>query len=418
MNMADLSTSRLHASPAHPGDDAIAVPKIAIHFHGVSADARHLFEAVAADRRMARTTHEIFDGSLDEAIERYRDTNAPDLIVIEIGADREATLAALDRLADYCTAATRVIALGERNDIDDYRALLEQGVSDYLLVHQEPVVLIRAISRLYASAGSGKLGRVLVCAGATGGAGSSTIAQNLAASIARKQGVHAILLDLDVASGSAALNMDIQNAQGALQALQAGERLDDVLLDRLLVPKGANFSVLVSPASFVEDQAPSEAAVLRLIEVAASLAPFVVVDLPRHWSASMRKLAHIADEFVIVCEPTLLGLRNAKALAEAVRQQRANDTDPSFVLNKKGMRLRKELEAKLFTDTLPARALGMVDHAPAAFSRAENEGRLLIEADPNSAAAQTINAIGLALSGRPARRPEGLFARFARVLRR
>lgn len=403
---------------AAPEAENLSVPKISIHMFCVSEGVRVMAQNVAADRRLARTSTHVFDGSIEAAIERYRIAVAPDLIVIEVDADMETTLAALEQLADLCPPATHLILIGARNDVDYYRALIARGVSDYLLDRQEPIMLIRVIARLYASHNAGKVGRILVFIGATGGAGSSTIAQNVAATLAAEQEAHTILLDLDLAFGSAALNMNIQNAQGALQALQAGDRLDDVFLERLLVPRNQHFSVLVSPNALGVDPQPSEAAFLRLVDVAASLAPFLVIDLPRQWTPAARRLAHLADECVIVAEPTMLGLRNAKMLMDNVAEQRANDTQARYVINKKGLRQRREIDAATFLQTLSAPALASIDHQPAIFSRTENEGALVADVLPRSQPADAFRTIAWALSGRPIRRAQGLLSRVKRAFHR
>lgn len=419
MNRPENKDAQRAAAPVAVIDpENLSVPKISIHMfcvsEGVHAMAQHAF----ADRRMARATTLLLDGSIPAAIERYRTDLAPDLIVIETGDDREETLAALDRLADLCPPATRLILIGARNDVDFYRELISRGVSDYLLDRQEPIMLIRVIARLYASHNDGKVGRVLAFIGASGGAGSSSVAQNVAATLASEQEAHTILLDLDLAFGSASLNMNIQNAQGAQQALQAGERLDDVFLERLLVPRSRNFSVLVSPVSLAGDAAPAEAAFLRLVDVAASLAPFLVIDLPRQWTSAARRLAHLADECVVVAEPTLLSLRNAKMLMESIAEQRANDTPPHYVISKKGLRQRRELDAGTFEQTLSQAAIASIDHQPAIFSRAENEGSLVADALPRSQAAESFRSIAWALSGRPVRRRQSIFSRVKRVFHR
>ena len=58
--------------------------------------------------------------------------------------------------------------------------------------------IIASISRLYQQAGVAKLGRSLAFVGARGGVGSSTVAHNVAASMARIYSSDVILADLDL----------------------------------------------------------------------------------------------------------------------------------------------------------------------------------------------------------------------------
>lgn len=408
------SSNGMAPSTAH----AAIVPGIVIHAFWKESALRDTLQIAAGDRRMARADLTIAQGGVAQAIARYESQPAPDLLIIEVDDDLDALVHALERLAEHCPANTQLILVGARNDVDFYRELIARGVSDYVLAGQDASTFIRSIARLYAAHEKGRVGRIILFMGATGGAGSSTLAQNVAASLAATQKAKTILLDLDLAFGSAALNTNVGDAQGAAQALQAGERLDQVLLERVLVERNAHLSLLAAPASPSTYREPDEENVLRLVDVAASLSPNLVIDAPHCWSSTTARLAHLADECVIVAEPTILGLRNAKALVEVMSERRVNDTPPRYVLNKNGMKGRKEIGVKAFAQTLSAPPFAIVDHLPARFSTAENEGVLLVETGRRSQAFDAINALAVSLSGRAARRRAGIFSRVAHVLRR
>ena len=102
-----------------------------------------------------------------------------------------------------------MILIGYANDVFVYRELLARGVSEYIVAPFDPISIIAAISRLYLDAGANKLGRSFAFIGAKGGVGSSTIAHNVASTIARAYGRDVILADLDLPFGSASLGFNL-----------------------------------------------------------------------------------------------------------------------------------------------------------------------------------------------------------------
>ncbi len=73
---------------------------------------------------------------------------------------------------------------------------------------------IRAVSALYSGEGAEPLGRVIAFVGAKGGVGSSTIAHNVGWSIARDLEIETVIVDMDLAYGTAGLDFNQDPPQG------------------------------------------------------------------------------------------------------------------------------------------------------------------------------------------------------------
>jgi pilus assembly protein CpaE len=217
-----------------PVVDPLRVPHITQHAYCDTPEMIGTMERAVADRRMSRAHAIMHPGGIAAAIELYRKAASPNLVVIESLAALADLHAELEDLADVCRSGTKVIIVGYANDVSVYRELLARGVSEYLVAPIEPISIVAAISRLYLIAGANKLGRSIAFVGAKGGTGSSTIAHNVASTIARVYGRDVILADLDLPFGSASLGFNLTPTQGIAQALDTASRLDDVLLERLL----------------------------------------------------------------------------------------------------------------------------------------------------------------------------------------
>lgn len=274
------------------------------------------------------------------------------------------------------------------------------GVSDYLVAPVNLYQVIGAIGELYASPEADPLGRVTAFIGAKGGVGASTVAHNVAWSIARQLESDVLIADLDLAFGTAGLDFNQDPLQGVFEAISSPERLDETMLDRLLSKCTERLSLLAAPATLERTYDPSEASFDGLIDVMRQGAPSVVLDLPHGWSGWTRKVLSTVDDVVIVAEPDLANLRNAKNMIDTLRQLRPNDGPPRLVLNRVGVPKRPEIKAAEFADALAVEAIVSIPFEPQLFGTAANNGQMIAEQDERHATAELFTRISQVVTGR------------------
>src|SRR6202451_3872494 len=158
-------------------------------------------------------------------------------------------LAGLDQLASVCDSGTRVIVIGRINDVTLYRELVRRGVSDYVIAPINALDVVRSVCGLFSAPEAKAVGRIIAIVGAKGGVGASTIAHNVAWAIARDLAMDSVVADLDLAFGTAGLDYNQDPPQGIAEAVFAPERVDAVLVDRLLSKCADNLSLLAAPAT-------------------------------------------------------------------------------------------------------------------------------------------------------------------------
>ena len=264
----------------------------------------------------------------------------------------------------------------------------------------DPVSIIASISRLYHDPTAKKLGRCLAFIGANGGVGSSTIAQNVASVLGRTYDCDVILADLDLAFGTASLGFDLDSGYGIAQALKDQSRMDDVLLDRLLTRCEPHLQVLTAPSTLHQLYDLEENSFERLVDVAQSNVPFVVLDVPHIWTSWARKTLVSADEVIITATPDLASLRNAKNLLDVFKAARPNDAPPRVVLNQVGVPKREEIKPDKFAAALGIEPIGRIPFDSATFSTAANNGKMIADVAARSAVAKSLTQIAEKVSGR------------------
>jgi pilus assembly protein CpaE len=377
------------------------VPRITIQAFCETPETAATVEGAGGDRRLQKAHLRVQMGGAAAAVEAFRSAPTPNVIVIETQGPRAKPLEYLDALAEVCDEGTRVIVIGHVNDVGLYRQFIQRGVSDYLIAPVDPLTLIGSISDLFSAPGVKPVGRTVAVCGVRGGVGASTIAQNLAWTVARSQKLQTVIADLDIAFGTASLNFNQDPPQGIAEAVFAPERLDSALVERLLSKCSDHLSLLSAPATLDRTIDLTEPAFDGLIEHLRAAVPCIVLDVPHLWSAWSRRVLTGADELVIVAGPDLASLRNAKNMLTALQHGRPNDRAPRVVLNGTGMPKRPEIGAAEFAKALDTTLAATIAFEPALFGTAANNGQMIAEVQPGAKVAETFSELAATILGRP-----------------
>lgn len=408
--------------PTNPVHDMIAgaeaafgeatLPRITIHIFCVNPESAELADKAAADRRMERATVVTRMGGLAAALDTYQNQATPSLVMVESTDPASVLLGQLDRLAEVCDPGTKVVVIGSANDIALYRELIRRGVSEYLVPPLSPLLLVRTATSLYADPSAPFVGRQIAFCGAKGGAGASTIAHNVAHSISERLQTGAVLVDLDLPFGTAGLDFNQDPLQGVADALSQPDRLDAMLMDRMMARCTDRLSLFAAPATLDADYDITAEAFEEVTQKIRSAAPFVVLDLPHVWNAWKRKILLSSDDLVIVATPDLASLRNAKNMIDLVRRARPNDAPPRLVLNQVGVPGRPEIPVKDFGEALDLSPALCLPFDPKLFGQAANNGQMISEVGPKSRSAEGIDHLAQQIARRdpPAVQKTSLFS--------
>ena len=376
------------------------VPRISIQAFCETEGIANPIERAAEDRRMAKAHLKVHMGGIATAIEFYQSAPTPNLIILESRQEPRELLNGLRRLADHCDPTTKVVVIGHYNDVGLYRDLIRSGVSEYMVAPISLADIVAVISGIFVDPEAPPIGRSVAFVGAKGGAGSSTVAHNVAWTMATLFGSEVVVMDLDLTFGTANINFDKDPVQGIAEAVFAPERIDEVYLDRLLAQCAEHLSLLAAPSTLdrVYDFDPE--AFSSIIDTAQRTAPLLVLDVPHGWSGWSRNTLARADEIVITAVPDLANLRNAKNLVDMLKKLRPNDGPPKLVLNQAGVMKRPEISAADFADPLGLTPAAVIPFDPQLFGNASNNGRMLGEMDAKHPAVQMIRDIAHIVTGR------------------
>jgi pilus assembly protein CpaE len=239
-------------------------------------------------------------------------------------ATRESTFpsAEIAAVREHTRAPLILVASGEAGSM--LEAALDADVSDVLLLPQltnNVVFAIRKAShvRRHTQAAAGRTGRVMTIFSPKGGTGKTTVATNLAAALAKREGKRTLLLDLDLQFGDAAIVLGLEPEKTIYDLVVAPGELDSEKLAGYVTKHPSGIDVLAAPLRPEDAELVTEGKVTSLLEVARGSYEAIVVDTSPFFHGPMLATLDRTDELLVLCGldvPTLKNVRLAMQTLE------------------------------------------------------------------------------------------------------
>jgi len=381
-------------------DDYIApAPRISVQAFCETVETALAVRSAGEDRRLGKAHLSVQMGGVATAIEVYHAQPTPNVIILETEASSD-ILAGLDELASVCDAGTRVVVIGSDDDVAPYRELVRRGVSDYVVGPVDTLDVVRSICGLFSASEAITVGRIVAIVGAKGGVGASTVAHNVAWAIARDLALDSVVIDLDLAFGTASLDYNKDPLQGIANAVFSPDRPDTAFIDRLLAKCTDRLSLLAAPATLDRVYDLGEQAFDAIFDTLRMTTPCIVLDVPHQWSGWTRRALVGADDILVVAEPDLANLRNTKNIMNLLKASRPNDRAPLYCLNQVGMPRRPEINVREFAKAIESQPIAAIPSDSRLFGTAANNGQMIAEIAAGHRTTRTFQQIARRLTGR------------------
>ena len=361
---------------------------------------QNLVQEGLSDRKLSRSVVQTEIGGLDAAVRHYGSNQTPQIIIIESTEIGDELMMGLEHLAEVCDPGTNVIVLGDSNDIELYRDLVRRGISEYLVKPLAPRRLFDAVAEICEDPDAAPMGRMIAFMSSRGGAGSSTLARNVGWFLGQEFNEEVVIVDLDIAFGTAGLAFNLETPQGIHTALAEPDRLDDVLLERFLAEYDEYVRLLVSPAALDAEDGLHMEALDPLLELVRRRASFVIIDLPHRWAPWTQQLLLDADDVVVVSSLDLAGLRDSRHLMGRLKELRGDQAPVHLVLNHAGAFKKTELTPRDFENAVEMTPDVVLQHDPNLFGAASNNGQMLGEVNRRHKLVEQVRQLALNVGGR------------------
>jgi pilus assembly protein CpaE len=298
-------------------------------------------EVVGASEQVSQASSVLAGGHLGCVLHA---TNSPSLPAAELAAIREQT-------------AVPVIVLASGAPSTLLEEALEADVSDVLLLPQltdNVVFAIRKAShagrKLAAQGGHGRHGKIVTVFAPKGGTGKTSIATNLAASLAKHSGKRTLLLDLDLQFGDAAIMLGLEPEKTIYDLVVAPGELDSEKLAGYITRHPCGLEILPAPLRPEDAELVTEAKLGRLLEVARDSYDVIVVDTSPFFHGPMLATLDRTDELLMLCGLDVPTLKNVRLSLQTLDLLSFPTARIRFVLNRANSKVgmsKKEVEGAL-----------------------------------------------------------------------
>ncbi len=286
--------------------------------------ALHLSKyGVAATGQFADTEH------LSHVLARG---DGPQLVIVNIDPNPAEML---KRIAEFPRKFPHVnfFMLSQTLDPQILVEAMHIGVKEFIPVPIEEGRLTAAIERVAAQHGVGQKAKVIHVVPTIGGCGSTTVACNVAASLATAG--RAALLDMDLIRGGVSSYFDARPRYTIADVMDSAERVDYQLLDNALVRhEGSGLSILARPELPEDTQRVSPAGLNRLVGVLGRMFDYVVLDSVMSVDPLYAAAIAGADMNVIVMQLNVPSAKNAERFIGALRRMGIGQDKLRVVVNR------------------------------------------------------------------------------------
>ncbi|OJF11972.1 AAA family ATPase [Couchioplanes caeruleus] len=210
-----------------------------------------------------------------------------------------------------------VVLLRDRVEVDVLAEAMRAGIREVVAAGDRDAVdaacarsldLTRRLSPAAPVAGA----QVITVFAGKGGVGKSTIATNLAVTLAAGGRRRVCLVDLDLQFGDVGILLQLPPERGLADAVAMAGRLDEDGVRSLITPYRPGIDALLAPAGPAEGDQVDRELVTELLGVLTTMYDYIVVDTPPYVSDQVLAALDRTDWFVLVVTPDLPTLKSAR----------------------------------------------------------------------------------------------------------
>ncbi len=307
------------------------------------------------------------------------------LVVLSPAADL-----ALDLLRKVrAHVAGPVLAVGLASDSKLILRALHEGADHYLdetdLETQLDVVLQRV--QIRDESARPPAGQLIGLLGASGGSGTSTLATNLAAVLAREAG-RCALVDLKPGVGDLAALLDLRPTHNLADLCLNAARMDQAMFESALVAHACGVHLLAPPQMYEDIRLVTAPGVTKTLTLARDAFRFTVVDLEDCYHEEQVVVLRQADFILLVFRLDFTSLRSTRRILDYLEQAGIGGERIRLVINRYGQ--AKELPLSQAEEALGRKITHVIPEDPKTVNAANNAGEPAVLRSPSSKVANSL----------------------------
>ncbi|MET0624233.1 MAG: AAA family ATPase [Pyrinomonadaceae bacterium] len=321
---------------------------------------------------------------------------APNACIVALGAEPEAGLRFVERVARECPR-TAIICASRDASPDTILRSIRAGAREFLRLPVRPEEFATVYDRVaefcaVQPEAPKKRGRVLSVFSSKGGTGTTFIATNVAAALRQPT----VLLDLNLQAGDLGLFLGVEPKFSVADLVENLHRADDQLLRSYLTPHTQNLSLLAAPREADSADDIEAEHVYQVLEILRERHDYVVID-PQHTFDSITLAAlDQSDEILLVLTLDIPAIRSTQRALQIFDRLGYPRHKLHVVVNRFSKQI--DLDLRQVERFLGERVAGYVQSDYKTAVNSINLGQPLVDSDPQSKIATELREIAARFS--------------------
>ncbi|MGV0959952.1 MAG: AAA family ATPase [Limnohabitans sp.] len=326
----------------------------------------------------------------------------PDVLLVAGFLDATPMTLQLERVCQRLSQ-TAVLPVCASPEPEFLLRLMQIGVREVLSVDpaQWGAALNRARARTAQNGAAPKRASLKVgFISAKGGDGSTSVAVNMAAALAKDAASKVLLIDLSLPFGDADVYLTSKPVEHDLADFcNEVSRLDDALLASMVTQITGNLHFMASPTSFEKIMAIDPAHVAQLLAFLATQYSFVLIDMGSSVAPVTLRLWEQLDQAVIVSSVSMPALRRLNQIRQLWENLGLSAAKLNFAMNR--VSGKSDMELAQFERIYPQKPLRKLPADVMGMKASVVQGMSLVDMQPRSDYARAVSAWAAEWLGQP-----------------
>lgn len=326
----------------------------------------------------------------------------PDIALISLDADPAKGLALVAKIAqELPTCHVLVVSSSQEGSL--ILQAMRNGAKEFLGFPLRMEDFLAALDRIQQIRG-GKTGdaqvrssRIITVAGVSGGVGCTSLAINLACSLAKNERNSVALIDLDFALGDSDVWLDIIPDYTIQDVAENITRLDYSLLKRSLTKHECGAFLLPRPVQLDDQTRIAPEQLRRVIALLKATFTHLVIDVSKAYVAQDLTAMEMSDVILLVTQLDLPCLRNVVRLTHYFEQREGLSEKVKVVINRLGLE-DSQISMNKALETIGREVFWQIPNEYATMVEARNNGVPLIQQAPKAKITRAIDQLALAVA--------------------
>jgi len=312
----------------------------------------------------------------------------PDIAVVSIDSDSDKGLMLVAQINQMQPSCAILVVSGSTEGSLILQAM-RNGASEFLNLPIQIEDFMSALDRIRQTTSGGtttgrsKSSQVIALAGASGGAGCTAVAINLACVLAQNEANSVAVIDLDLSLGDADVWLDIIPDYTILDVAENISRLDYALLKRSLTMHDCGAFVLPRPKQMLHESILTQESLKRVVTLLKATFTHLVIDVSKAYNEIDIAAMEASDQVLLITQLDLPSLRNAVRIIQFLEEHDGLTEKLRIVVNRVGME-DSQISLSRALETMGREVFAQIPNDYANMVESRNNGVPLMTEAPRS----------------------------------